>query len=259
MNIPNSNSSSSATEKTRFIIRYPGSCVTFNLMQACRVKKDGMSISENWCNEDDDNILIVRLIQSNGSPWLLVHHGIYEVVKAPLFVPATKNREKCTSVCIFLRDYANNRGESNCIQREFRFKFYSVAEANSFLFTHNSFIKSKQEENKKKNKTASKNGVTNEANTNTSNNATVGAVRQNKRPILKRYRDLSSSSEEEETDERNEKRRKHSHIGYEDARRQTMKRGVDTKQESIYETSLLQFWSEDTCFENTPTPWGDDD
>ena len=107
---------SNQSNNTKFILRYPGNCVTFNMMQVSRVKKDGKSISEQWENEDDDNFLIIRLMENKSLPLLVAHHGIYEIVKAPLFVPVVKACNDPTTVTVFLRDHAN-RGISHCIRR----------------------------------------------------------------------------------------------------------------------------------------------
>ena len=230
----------SASNKKEFILRYPGSCITFNLMQASRVKKNRTTISEEWVSDENDKFLIIRLIETNGRPWLVVHHGIYEVAKAPLFVPAEISRDDSSSVCVFLRDHAN-RGESNCIRREFKFKFNSLAEARSFVFSHNSFISSNKGE-------STVDHVTN---------------RRLKRPRAKRYRDDSSSSEDE---------KEKSHLGNYKGRRVVGSRGNRERKkikhgnnQEVDDTSiaLSHFWignkanELDDHFENTPTPWGD--
>ena len=103
-------------------------------------------ISERWIDNDEEvnNFLIVRLRFDGGSPWLGVHHGIYEVVKAPLFLAATARRSEETkqsidnTVQVILRDFAN-RG-NNCIKRKFYFKFPSSADALSFIDAHNNYL-----------------------------------------------------------------------------------------------------------------------
>ena len=273
----NNRSNSSGSEDliakpTRFILRYPGSCITFNLLQARRMKKDGKTISEKWDNEDDDNFLILRLIESNGSPWLVVHHGIYEVIKSPLFVPVQKCSDNCKSISILLRDHAN-RGSLKCIRREFCFKFNSLTEADSFLFSHNSFVTNKQKQQEKDCKTRSVEM--------TSGSERSSRRRKESRVYQKRYRDQTSSSSsegEEDMEERKisslpseiqtRKKRRLDHEGRAIGRRATKKVKAlsaigDNK--LAYEAVVSNFWvgdaanAQDDNFENTPTPWGSED
>ena len=270
-NITKRNAANLVDSKTRFILRYPGSCITFNLVQAKRLKKDGKTISEKWENEDHDNFLIVRLIESNGSPWLVVHHGIYEVIKGPLFVPAQNCSENDTNISILLRDHAN-RGGSNCIRREFCFQFNSFTEANSFLFSHNSFVANKQKQQEKDCARVAMSSSTKPATT-----------RKQSRIYQKRYAYLSSSSEGEEDLEerkvssnlpnRNELRRRKRCMDYEGRgpigrrERKKMKALLENEDDNLasYKAVVSDFWvgdaanKQDDNFENTPTPWGSDD
>ena len=230
--INRSSGSHSGTPNTnKFILRYSGRCITFNLVQVTRVKKDGMTISGRWDNEDEDNFLIVRLIESNGSPWLVAHHGIYEVVKGPSFVPVTKCSTNYNTVCIFLRDHAN-RGDTNCIQREFQFKFDSLNEADFFLFAHNSFVETKQRGNKVE--STVRTGVGANSASTSSSSMTTQEKRRNSAFHRKRYTDLSSSEEEEKEDRKGslapsilrgsrEKRRRMDHDGRGGGRKENKK------------------------------------
>ena len=153
---------------TKLIIRVPGSCITFNLIEVSRVKKKGQVVcvkreegdncianrkkgeevvSERWRNDDDDNYLIIRLRYSNGYPWLVIHHGVFEAVKAPLYVPIVKTLTKEKVVTMFLRDSAN-RGESRYIQQKFYLQFATIAEAEAFKTAHNVMLEEFRKEKK---------------------------------------------------------------------------------------------------------------
>jgi hypothetical protein len=147
----------STSANKKFITREPGQCIVFNLVKAQRVKKrqdvkrmkgeeggDGGEeeevISASWMNEDDDNYLIIRLQFSQGRPWLVAHHGVFEIIKAPLFVPIVDSNNHNTTnrhtLTLFLRDSANRR-KGSYIQRKFYLQFASFAEAQSFKTAHN--------------------------------------------------------------------------------------------------------------------------
>lgn len=148
-----------SSSPTTLIRRYEGSCVTFNLVQASRVKKNGLGketgeeeLSEEWVdtNNDDGRYLIVRLIFEKGThPWLVCHHGIYEAFKGPLLIPVVKVEEKKELVTMHLRDFAN-RGGSQCIRRKFYLKFGSLSEAEGFTFLHNFMLSEFDKEKREK-------------------------------------------------------------------------------------------------------------
>jgi hypothetical protein len=135
------------------IIRYPGECIVFNMLQSSRVKKSLSAtivdkrkndqkekISQAWENEEaTNNCLIIRLIFSSSYPWTVAHQGIHEIFKGPLCLPIlySKRTDK-KKVTIFLRDFAN-RGK-NCISRKFYLNFSSIAEATAFVVAHNSML-----------------------------------------------------------------------------------------------------------------------
>jgi ribosomal protein L12E/L44/L45/RPP1/RPP2 len=125
----------------------------FNMKACSRVKKKSRSqdLSELWENDDDESRLILRLIDSAGYPWVVGHYGTQEILRSPLVVPIL-NVDGCR-VSVFLRDFAN-RGQENCIKRQFNIEFSSAAEAASFQFAHDKFFceykKKKKNEKKKK-------------------------------------------------------------------------------------------------------------
>ena len=142
-----------------FIQRYKESTIVYNLLHASRIKKgeeavdclnkkkeEDKVVSEYWEEENDDNnYLIICLISNEGSfPWLVAHHGIHEIIKAPLFVPIIKDEHKKNTLSLFLRDFAN-RG-STCIKRKFYLTFHSSVKAESFMFTHNRMLNAHDEE-----------------------------------------------------------------------------------------------------------------
>ena len=135
---------------------YSGSCIMFNMKACSRVKKrsNSQELSELWENDDDESRLILRLIDSAGYPWVVGHYGTQEILRSPLVVP-TLNVDGCR-VSVFLRDFAN-RGQENCIKRQFNIEFASAAEAASFQFAHDKFFceykkKKKKKKNEKKEK-----------------------------------------------------------------------------------------------------------
>ena len=134
-------------------IWYSGSCIMFNMKSCSRVKKrsNSQGLSELWENDDDESRLILRLIDSTGYPWIVGHYGTQEILWSPLVVP-TLNVDGC-SVSIFLRDFSN-RGQANCIKRQFNIEFASAVEAASFQFAHDKFFYEykKKKKNEKKEK-----------------------------------------------------------------------------------------------------------
>lgn len=132
------------------ITRYPGECIVFNLHKCSRVKKNQSNtkegedpvFSEIWTNEDYDNFLIVRLIRHTTNPWMVAHHGIFEILRAPLVLPAIDLKGNDRTLCIRLRDYSN-RGQDDCIKRSFHLTFSSSYEAEIFKHAHNKLLKLK--------------------------------------------------------------------------------------------------------------------
>ena len=111
----------------------------FNLLQVSRIKKNQMDrkkgedelVSEEWNNNDDDKFLTLRLFYTS-HPWLLVTHGVYEVLKGPLVVSILDTRHN--TVTIKMRDHAG-RG-LDCIKRKFLLCFCSDTEAKTFAYAH---------------------------------------------------------------------------------------------------------------------------
>ena len=139
-------SSLSITPPT-IITRYPGRVIVFNLLKTSRLKKledretitkDEAPVSMEWTNEDNDNHLIVRLIFSDGYPWLVCHHGIFEAFRGVLIVPIKVDGMDGESTKIMLRDFAN-RGK-NCIKRSFILNFESKTDSKVFRFAFNSML-----------------------------------------------------------------------------------------------------------------------
>lgn len=136
--------STAATAPHHLIRRYNGEVIVFNLVASSRVKrgeekdnnKGNEVMSETWINDDESTFLIARLINSDGYPWLLGHHGLRQIFNSPLVVPA---KIKGDTAILFLRDFANRGG--NCIRRKFYLKFASHAEASSFECAHNCMLR----------------------------------------------------------------------------------------------------------------------
>ena len=125
---------------------YPGRCFTFNVVQVKRIKKakntrqDGEEerVSEEWKNDDENRILILRLLQSSSHPWILIHHGIFEILKGPLVLFVNNEDQDGTTVNLTVRDHSN-RGLS-CIRRKFYFEFHNKTDAAIFVFAHNQLL-----------------------------------------------------------------------------------------------------------------------
>lgn len=245
-------------------------------MKAKRVKKDGGRIGEKW-ESDDDKYLILRLVETNGSPWLVAHHGIYEIVKAPLFVPAVSSSKNCTSVCIHLRDYAN-RGDSSCIRREFEFEFLSITEASSFVFAHNAFISAKNSKNESimaRSNVASSSAHGKEL-LPSQGSTTKGKKRSSSSLRKQQYKCLTSSSDEEgentflSSSMPHARGRKRSiiHKGRREKKKMKVLLSAEEDENQIdnkskgYKEALSHFWigneenKLDDEFEHTPMPWG---
>ena len=155
----------SPTPPLPMIFRYPGECITFNMVKSSRVKgftyKDTCAgaeqqkiiqnttktakgskrnkevISISWEDEGDgDHFLIIRLIQDKGHPWVIAHHGIHVIFKGPLFVPIVDSGTE--TLAVFLQDSAYRGGEF--INRKFYLTFASIAGAKAFQMAHNEMI-----------------------------------------------------------------------------------------------------------------------
>jgi len=146
-----------------YICRYSGSCIMFNMIEACRVAKlqggeegeegDGRPcrnyggenerMSKVWKNEEEEgNFLIARLIvdkEEEGQGWVVAHQGIHEIFRAPLFVPIVELNMKEKVLSLYLRDHAN-RDAQHGIKRKFWLKFDSIVELSSFKFAHNGIL-----------------------------------------------------------------------------------------------------------------------
>ena len=145
-------SSSSSSHAHPLIRRYPDSCTMLNIVTVQRVKKNQKGrkkgedeiVSQEWSNEDEDNFLIVRLLQRESNPdeikktshpWILVHHGIHEIIRGPLVIFIEETDQIGTRVSLALRDHANR--DQNCIKRKFIFDFHNPTDATIFKYAHN--------------------------------------------------------------------------------------------------------------------------
>jgi len=119
-----------STNNPAYVCRYPGRCIMFNMIEACRVAKlqggergedkgDGSlmrnygnegekkeNMSEVWENEEEEgNFLIVRLIadKDDGGTqhWVVAHQGMHQIFRAPLFVPIVETNTKEKGTCHF--------------------------------------------------------------------------------------------------------------------------------------------------------------
>lgn len=192
------------------VIRYPGSCIMFNMISCSRVKKTPVSafsktstslfheekhetLSQLWENDEDIH-LIVRLVDQ-GYPWTVGHYGTKEIFKAPLVIPIRSSDVNGTSVGIFFRDFAN-RGDT-CIKRKFHLEFASATEAQTFVFSHNLFLSKYQLKVKNQEKEAVKNLKKNKVE---NDDKSIIDDEDNKNtPIKKkrRYNDMKNDEEEE--------------------------------------------------------------
>lgn len=228
-----------AEGSNKFVLRYPGQAMMFNMVRAGRLKKNGGAneMSETWANEDHDNYLIVRLIKSNGLPWMVAHHGIHEVFKGMLLLNANGDADTLT---VGLRDHAN-RGAS-CIRRKFVLVFASVVEAQTFKFGHNEMIKEYLSSTK------------------------INASRR--RRGGKRY--ASSSSSEDEAEEPSSppkvlRKRRNGGDDDDDAKvgKEPERKKAKANENSNSITTRMYYQKDSTtmiddCFENTPNPFGND-
>lgn len=231
----------------KFVLRYPGQAMMFNLVRADRLKKNGGDVSESWTNEDDDNYLIIRLINSQGSPWMVAHHGVYEVFKGTLLLNADGDAETLT---VALKDHAN-RG-LNCIRRKFILNFSSAVEAQTFKFAHNKMIEEYLRSIESK----------------------AASTRRSRRARGTRY-DASSSSSEEEVEEKPSSppkaSRKRGNGGDDNEKGEQLRRskrpktnGNKNNTSNSSSIAMRMFYQEndsstilDDCFQNTPNPFAD--
>jgi hypothetical protein len=118
----------------------------FNCLQVSRIKKnqktrkDGEDevVSETWVNDENDRFLTIRLLQTmeRGSyPWIVVHHGVFQVLRAPLVLFIEDVDQIGRSVSVSMRDHCH-RGDS-CIKRKFVFQFHTETDAKIFTYAHN--------------------------------------------------------------------------------------------------------------------------
>ncbi len=171
--------------------RYPGRCIMFNLAKVIRLKKrqEGHAkpiVSESWTNEDDDNFLVVRIMYTNGSPWICSHHGLSETLRGTCIVFIREADIKANVVSIRVRDFAN-RGEQ-CIKRNFVLHFNSSTDARVFKYAYNSVL---SEYNRKE-------GDTNEEGKKVIEATKKNTDKENKAPLLPKSRRAVSSLHEED-------------------------------------------------------------
>ena len=118
----------------------------FNCAAVSRIKKnqktrkdgEGEVVSESWHDGFNDRFLTVRLLQTmerNSFPWIVVHHGLYQVLRGPLVLFIDDDDHKGKSVSINMRD-SSNRGDA-CIRRKFIFHFHTETDAKIFSYAHN--------------------------------------------------------------------------------------------------------------------------
>ena len=131
------------------MLRYPDRCTMFNMAKVTRIKKDQKKrreggaeiVSEIWENDDVEKPLTARILQAlgtNSHPWMVVHHGVHEIVKGPLALFIDDEEEIGQEVKLTLRDHAHRGNE--CIKRSFLFKFHHQADAASFVYAHNQSV-----------------------------------------------------------------------------------------------------------------------
>ena len=134
------------SESRHLLLRYSDRCTMFNCVQVSRIKKsqkkrkDGEEevVSERWINDENDRFLTIRLLQTmeRGSfPWILVHHGVFQVLRAPLVLFIEDVDQKGRSVSVGMRDHCH-RGDEG-IKRKFLFDFHTETDARIFVFAHN--------------------------------------------------------------------------------------------------------------------------
>ena len=140
-----SNHSECLANAPKMIRHFPGRCTMINLLQVSRVKKNQIGrkagdkelISEEWWSSDDgDKAITLRLIYTT-HPWLLVHHGVYEILKGPLVLNIQDLDDN--KVTVKMRDHSG-RG-LNCIRRRFILHFHSKTEAKTFAYAHDLTLK----------------------------------------------------------------------------------------------------------------------
>ena len=121
----------------------------FNMAKVKRIKKDQKKrregeteiMSEVWENDDVEKPLTIRILQAldtKSHPWLLVHHGVHEIVKGPLALFIDDEEEIGQEVRLDLRDHAHRGNE--CIMRSFLFEFHHQVDAASFVYASNQSV-----------------------------------------------------------------------------------------------------------------------
>ena len=121
----------------------------FNMAKVKRIKKDQKKrregeteiMSEVWENDDVEKPLTIRILQAldtKSHPWLLVNHGVHEIVKGPLALFIDDEEEIGQEVRLDLRDHAHRGNE--CIMRSFLFEFHHQVDAASFVYASNQSV-----------------------------------------------------------------------------------------------------------------------
>ena len=123
-----------------------GSSIMFNLFSASRFRARDNTKRERW-GKKDDLPLLVRL-KIDEYAWIVGHSGHVEIFRSPLFVQAVQNKTEPNVVHLKLRNWTKRKGDA--ITRMYAFCFESVAEAESFVFNHNCFLRHSKEKEKDK-------------------------------------------------------------------------------------------------------------
>ena len=134
--------------KKDYLLQYEDRSSIFNLKRVLRIKKNqnGLKegpnkeiVSREWQEHEFDRRLRIRInreLKANSKPWMVAHHGIYEILKAPLILFITKRHGDTLDVT--LRDHSNRGNE--CIRRKFKLQFHTEVDAKIFQFAHNEML-----------------------------------------------------------------------------------------------------------------------
>ncbi len=132
---------------TSFIRRYPGTAITFNVVECKRMTKDNEEeVGDYWISDDESDECGVRIIArliftaEKGSS-ILVTYGARPIINAPLVMQASP--PKGSELSIHFRDFAllaDRAPGSQCVRRLFKLTFAQPFEAVAFQVCHDIFL-----------------------------------------------------------------------------------------------------------------------
>ena len=138
-----------------YLKHHPQSTIVYNVKHATRSEgRRSAKVAERW-ETTEETPLIVRLKITGGKPWIVGYQGIKEIFRSSMTIESIQNQIEEKAVHLVLRNFTGRvrNGRSYEITRHYTLIFFTAVEAETFVFTYNTFIQKmkKGEEDKEDN------------------------------------------------------------------------------------------------------------